>query len=63
MKNPIDNFVLAKLEKNGLAPEPEADRRALIRRVTLDLTGLPPTPEEVAAFVDDKAARRLREGR
>ncbi len=55
VKNPIDNFVLAKLETNGLAPEPPADRRSLLRRVTLDLTGLPPTPEEVAAFVDDKA--------
>ena len=56
IKNPIDNFILAKLEANALAPEPEADRRALIRRVTLDLTGLPPTPEEVAAFLADKSA-------
>ena len=55
VRNPIDNFVLAKLEKNHLAPEPEADRRTLIRRVTLDLTGLPPAPEEVTAFVDDKS--------
>jgi len=49
--NPIDQFVLARLEKEGLAPEPEADPRTLIRRVTLDLTGLPPKPEEVEAFV------------
>jgi hypothetical protein len=52
-KNPIDNFVLAKLERNKLEPQPAADPRSLIRRVTLDLTGLPPTPEEVANFVGD----------
>ena len=52
-RNPIDNFVLARLEKEGLAVSPEADRRGLIRRVTFDLTGLPPTPEEVTAFVAD----------
>ena len=54
-RNPIDNFVLARLESEGVAPSPEADRHTLIRRVTLDLTGLPPTPEEVAAFVHDTA--------
>ncbi len=53
VKTPIDNFILAKLERAGLDPSPEADRATLIRRVTLDLTGLLPTPEEVLAFVND----------
>src|SRR6188508_3801955 len=47
----IDPFILAKLEANRLSPSPEADRRTLLRRVTLDLTGLPPGPEETDAFV------------
>ncbi|HEX6504119.1 MAG TPA: DUF1549 domain-containing protein, partial [Terriglobales bacterium] len=55
VRNAIDNFILARLEREGLAPAPEADRRSLIRRVTYDLTGLPPTPEEVEAFVADSA--------
>jgi hypothetical protein len=53
-KNDIDRFVLARLEKEKLQPSPEADRRTLIRRLSFDLIGLPPTPEEVDAFVADK---------
>jgi hypothetical protein len=53
VRNPIDNFVLARLEKEGIKPSPEADRTTLIRRVTLDLTGLPPTPQEISRFVND----------
>ena len=55
-KNPIDYFILARLEKEGLSPSPETDRVTLLRRVSLDLTGLPPTPDEVDAFVKDKSA-------
>ena len=52
-KNAIDHFVLAKLEENKLKPSPPADRYALIRRLSLDLTGLPPTPAEIEAFLKD----------
>ncbi len=52
-RNPIDHFILARLEKEGLSPSPEADRATLIRRLSLDLIGLPPSPEEVTAFVAD----------
>ncbi len=54
--NPIDRFVLARLEREGLKPSPPADRYTLIRRLSLDLIGLPPTPAEVDAFVKDTAA-------
>ena len=50
-RNPIDQFVLARLEEAGMKPSPEADRRALIRRAYFDLVGLPPAPEAVTAFV------------
>ena len=55
VRNPIDAFVLSKLESMGLAPAPEADRRTLARRLSLDLTGLPPSPEFVEAFVADQS--------
>jgi mono/diheme cytochrome c family protein len=52
-RNPIDNFILARLEKEGIRPSPEADRVTLIRRLSLDLLGLPPAPREVDEFVND----------
>ncbi|HEV2296446.1 MAG TPA: DUF1549 domain-containing protein [Tepidisphaeraceae bacterium] len=65
-KNDIDRFVLAGLKSAGLTPSPEADRVTLLRRLSFDITGLPPTPEEVAKFVDgtstsayDEAVERL----
>ena len=55
-KTEIDRFILARLEKEGLAPVAQADRRTLLRRATLDLTGIPPTAEEIEAFENDKSA-------
>lgn len=54
IRNPIDAFVLSKLEQAGLAPSPEADRTTLIKRLSIDLTGLPPTPAEVEGFLADR---------
>jgi mono/diheme cytochrome c family protein len=54
-RNPIDRFILARLEREGLKPSPEADKVTLLRRVTYDLTGLPPSPSDVDAFLADTA--------
>ena len=59
-KNPLDFFVLSKLQGTGLAPSPSADRATLIKRLSIDLIGLPPTPAEVAAFVQDDDPAGLR---
>ena len=56
IRNPIDNFVLSRLAREGLRPAAEADRLTLLRRVTLDLTGLPPTATEVDAFLQDRSS-------
>ena len=56
IRNPVDAFILAKLEARGLSPSPAADPVTLIRRATYDLHGLPPTPEEIDAFVNDSTA-------
>ncbi|MGB8168756.1 MAG: PSD1 and planctomycete cytochrome C domain-containing protein [Chthoniobacteraceae bacterium] len=56
-RNDLDRFILARLEKEGLRPSPEADRLAWLRRVSFDLTGLPPSPEQAAAFLNDTTDR------
>src|SRR5688500_7374522 len=56
-QTPVDNFILARLEAAGLAPSPPADKRTLIRRAYFDLIGLPPTFEQVQAFVADESPR------
>ncbi|MFO0953169.1 MAG: DUF1549 domain-containing protein [Isosphaeraceae bacterium] len=55
VRNPVDAFILARLEREGVAPSPEADRATLIRRLSLDLLGLPPTPAQVDDFVQDRS--------
>jgi len=57
IRNPIDNFIFARLQREGLSPSPEADRESWLRRVTFDLTGVPPTLVEVDAFLADKSAQ------
>jgi hypothetical protein len=55
VRSPIDRFILARLEEKGIEPAPAADKRTLVRRASFDLTGLPPSPEEVDAFLADKS--------
>ncbi|MEJ7619092.1 MAG: DUF1549 domain-containing protein, partial [Pyrinomonadaceae bacterium] len=55
IRNPVDNFVLARLEKENLKPSPEADKATLLRRASYDLTGLPPTPAEIDSFLADQS--------
>ncbi len=61
VRNPIDRFVLAELERRGIEPSPEADLRSLIRRVRFDLTGLPPSPEEIKRVLDNPSPNRYEE--
>jgi len=56
VRQPLDRFILARLEKEGLAPSHEAEKSELLRRVSLDLTGMPPTPQEQAAFLADASS-------
>jgi hypothetical protein len=61
VRNPIDRFILARLEREGLTPSPEADRARLLRRVSFDLTGLPPTLAELDSFLADRSAEAYEE--
>jgi hypothetical protein len=54
VRTPVDAFVLARLEQQGMRPNPGADRRTLIRRLYFDLLGLPPSPQEIDAFLADR---------
>ena len=56
IRQPLDRFIVARLDKEGLSPSPEADKAALLRRVSLDLTGVPPTPDDQAAYLADSSA-------
>src|SRR5438067_1997082 len=58
VKNPIDSFVLRKLGEKGLSPSPSADDRTWLRRVSFDLIGLPPTPDQLASFLSDSSPGR-----
>ena len=58
VRNPIDRFVLSELDRRGLEPTPEADIRTIVRRVTLDLTGLPPTPEDIERVLSGPSPER-----
>ena len=62
IRNPIDHFVLARLEREGVQPASEADKERLLRRVSFDLTGLPPTLEEIDAFVADDSPQAYENG-
>src|SRR6266567_1452962 len=57
VKTPVDAFILAKLEEKALKPNPRADKLTVLRRVTIDMTGLPPTQEEIQQFLADKSAQ------
>src|SRR5215472_5427983 len=54
-ETPVDAFILARLKKEGLSPSPAADRATLLRRISFDLVGLPPTPTEVVSFIRDRS--------